>query len=63
MHVYEPQENCPAGEVATREFNFAFEDKERLKDFAAGCSAITYEFENVPVKPLWAIEELSLIHI
>ena len=58
LHVYEPQENCPAGEVATREFNFAFEDKERLKDFAAGCSAITYEFENVPVKPLWAIEEM-----
>ena len=58
LHVYEPQENCPAGEVATREFNFAYEDKERLKDFAAGCSAITYEFENVPVKPLWAIEEM-----
>ncbi|MBT5903855.1 MAG: 5-(carboxyamino)imidazole ribonucleotide synthase [Opitutaceae bacterium] len=57
LHVYEPQENCPAGEVATREFNSAYTDKERLKEFAQGCAAITYEFENVPVKPLWAIED------
>ncbi len=59
IHVYEPQENCPAGEVATREFNHSYDDLPRLKEFARGCAAITYEFENVPVKPLWAIEEFA----
>jgi len=58
LHVFEPQENCPAGEVASREFNFDYRDVERLKEFARGCAAVTYEFENVPVKPLWAIEEI-----
>ncbi len=58
MHVYEPQENCPAGEVATREFNFDYREVERLKEFARGCAAVTYEFENVPVKPLWEIESV-----
>lgn len=58
IHVFEPQEDCPAGEVASREFNSDYKDKERLREFAEGCAAITYEFENVPVKPLWAIEDL-----
>lgn len=58
LHVFEPQENCPAGEVASREFNFDYHEVERLKEFARGCAAVTYEFENVPVKPLWEIEKL-----
>jgi 5-(carboxyamino)imidazole ribonucleotide synthase len=58
IHVFEPQENCPAGEVASREFNASYEDIERLREFARGCAVITYEFENVPVKPLWKIENL-----
>jgi 5-(carboxyamino)imidazole ribonucleotide synthase len=58
LHVFEPQENCPAGEVASREFNYAYTEVERLKEFARGCAAVTYEFENVPVKPLWEIEEI-----
>jgi len=58
LHVYDPQENCPAGEVATREFNSPYQSKARLREFAEGCAAITYEFENVPVKPLWDIEDV-----
>ncbi len=58
LHVYEPGENSPAGEVATREFNSSYKEIERLKDFARGCAAVTYEFENVPVEPLWEIESL-----
>lgn len=58
LHVYEPGENSPAGEVATREFNFPYKDKEALKRFAASCAAVTYEFENVPVEPLWDIEKI-----
>ncbi|MCF3651196.1 5-(carboxyamino)imidazole ribonucleotide synthase [Synoicihabitans lomoniglobus] len=58
LHVYEPAEDCPAGEVATREFNSPYKDIARLQDFARTCAAVTYEFENVPVEPLWEIEKL-----
>ncbi|WP_221032244.1 5-(carboxyamino)imidazole ribonucleotide synthase [Actomonas aquatica] len=58
LHVFEPGENSPAGEVATREFNSSYKEIERLKDFARGCAAVTYEFENVPVEPLWEIEKV-----
>jgi len=58
LHVYEPEDDSPAGEVATKEFNFPYKDKEQLRRFAKGCAAITYEFENVPVEPLWDIEKL-----
>lgn len=58
LHVYEPGEDSPAGEVATKEFNFPYKNKEQLNRFAKGCAAITYEFENVPVEPLWDIEKI-----
>lgn len=58
LHVYEPEAHCPAGEVATREFNAPYKDLESLREFARGCAAVTYEFENVPVEPLWEIESL-----
>ena len=58
LHVYEPQEDSPAGEVATREFNAPYKDLERLRDFARGCAALTYEFENIPVEPLWELEKI-----
>jgi len=26
------------------------------------CDVVTYEFENIPVEPLWEIEKLALLH-
>ncbi len=45
-----PAANC--GEVIRR----PFDDKEALEELAASCDVITYEFENVPVAALQAIE-------
>lgn len=59
VHIYEPAYDSPAGEVSAKEFNAPYTDRERLEEFARGCAAITYEFENVPVEPLWAIEKLT----
>lgn len=59
IHIYEPAYDSPAGEVSAKEFNAPYTDRERLEEFARGCAAITYEFENVPVEPLWAIEKLT----
>ncbi|MCC5024105.1 MAG: 5-(carboxyamino)imidazole ribonucleotide synthase [Candidatus Synoicihabitans palmerolidicus] len=58
LHVFEPAERCPAGEVASREYNANYKDIERLREFAQSCAAVTYEFENIPVEPLWEIEKL-----
>ena len=59
MHVYEPAPDSPAGEVAAREFNAPWRDAAQLAAFARSCAAVTYEFENVPVEPLWEIEKLT----
>jgi len=59
IHVYEPQAKCPAGAVADREVNAAYEDIAALSAFARECDTVTYEFENVPAAPLRAIEGLT----
>ncbi len=59
MHVYEPQTKCPAGVVADKEVNAAYEDIAALSAFARECDVVTYEFENVPSAPLRAIESLT----
>lgn len=56
-HVYEPAKDSPAGEVAAKEFNAPWTDETRLREFAESCAVVTYEFENVPVEPLWKIEQ------
>lgn len=59
VHIFEPVEDSPAGEVAAKEFNAPYTDVETLTAFARSCAAVTYEFENVPVEPLWKIEKLT----
>jgi 5-(carboxyamino)imidazole ribonucleotide synthase len=59
IHVYEPQEKCPAGAVADKEVNAPYEDIAALSAFAQECDVVTYEFENVPSVPLQAIEGLT----
>lgn len=59
IHVFEPQVKCPAGAVADKEVNAAYEDIAALSAFARECDVVTYEFENVPSAPLRAIEGLT----
>jgi 5-(carboxyamino)imidazole ribonucleotide synthase len=52
----DPSTNPPAaacGEVIQR----PFDDQDALDDLAASCDVVTYEFENVPVAALLAIED------
>jgi 5-(carboxyamino)imidazole ribonucleotide synthase len=59
VHIYEPEAHSPAGEVAAKEVNAPYTDVERLSDFVRDCDVVTYEFENIPVEPLWKIEKLA----
>ena len=62
VHIYEPEANGPAGEVAAAETNRPYTDTAALEAFARGVDVVTYEFENIPVEPLWAIEKLAPLH-
>jgi 5-(carboxyamino)imidazole ribonucleotide synthase len=48
VHIYAPDRDSPAFEVATQRTLAAYADEDALVRFARGVAAITYEFENVP---------------
>lgn len=50
--VLDPDKNSPAAQIAERHFCVAYDDYAALDEFAAGCAAITTEFENVPAATL-----------
>ncbi len=49
VHVYAPDRESVAAQVAARDVQAAWDDEPRLAAFAAACDAVTIEFENVPV--------------
>lgn len=57
-HIYAPPGDNVASHVAAETTLAAYEDTDALIAFAGVCDVVTYEFENVPVAPLRAIEKL-----
>ncbi|TCT13344.1 5-(carboxyamino)imidazole ribonucleotide synthase [Tepidamorphus gemmatus] len=55
-HVYCPDPDSPAFDVAAARTVAAYTDETALTAFAAGCDAVTFEFENVPAR---TVEVLS----
>lgn len=47
--VLEPQDECPAAQVASRQIVAGYDDGEALQELASCVDVVTYEFENVPV--------------
>jgi len=47
-HIYAPEADAPAAEVAWRTTQAAYDDAAALAAFAASVDAVTVEFENVP---------------
>ena len=56
VHIYCPEENCPAARVAAKATVAAYDDAKALAGFAAQCDVVTYEFENVPAQTVIEIE-------
>ncbi|MCL2657971.1 MAG: 5-(carboxyamino)imidazole ribonucleotide synthase [Betaproteobacteria bacterium] len=50
--VLDPDPNSPAGAAAERHLKAAYDDYAALDELAAGCAAVTTEFENVPAGTL-----------
>ena len=60
--IFEPGADCPASHVANRHIAAPFEDEDALRDFAAACDVITFEFENIPTSALDILEQLRPVH-
>ncbi|MEM7625768.1 MAG: 5-(carboxyamino)imidazole ribonucleotide synthase [Planctomycetota bacterium] len=48
VHVFCPEDDCPAAQVADEHTNAAYDDLDAVGTFAASVAVVTYEFENVP---------------
>jgi 5-(carboxyamino)imidazole ribonucleotide synthase len=57
-HVFSPDPDAPAGQVADRAWSAAYDDLDAVRAFAQSVSAITLEFENIPAPTVEEIEEL-----
>ncbi len=61
-HIFAPDRESVAAEVSADFTCAPWTDAAALTQFAAGCDVVTWEFENVPVGPLAAIEALLAPH-
>ncbi len=57
-HIFAPEKDSPAFEVAAHHTCAAYEDEAALAQFAKSVDAVTYEFENVPVSCVSFLEKL-----
>lgn len=48
IHVYSPESDTPAGQIADLEVTAPYDDLDRVRAFAEGVQVVTFEFENVP---------------
>ena len=58
-HIYAPEEESPAFQVAAGHTAADYLDLAALAEFAASVDAVTYEFENVPVAAVQFLEALK----
>jgi len=56
-HIYCPEANPPAGQVAHAVISAAHDDSRALGAFADSVDVITYEFENIPAETLKLLEK------
>ncbi|MGL5734603.1 MAG: 5-(carboxyamino)imidazole ribonucleotide synthase [Beijerinckiaceae bacterium] len=58
-HIYAPEADSPAFDIAAARTCAPYNDRAALTAFAGACDAITYEFENVPVETVDFLERLK----
>ena len=54
--VWDPDADAPAHKTADRSFSAPFTDLDTLQQFSSAVSAVTYEWENIPVAVAGALE-------
>ena len=59
VHTFSPEEDTPTGQVADVEVTADYDDVDALRAFAGSVDVVTFEFENVPIEAIDAIEALA----
>ncbi|MCL4266482.1 MAG: 5-(carboxyamino)imidazole ribonucleotide synthase [Anaerolineae bacterium] len=59
IHIFSPERDTPAGQVADLEICAAYDDLDAVRAFARGVDVVTYEFENVPAATAVACQEFA----
>ena len=61
VHVYSPEPDSPAGQLADREVVGAYADTEAVAAFAQTVDVLTFEFENIPSASAAAAQAHTLV--
>jgi 5-(carboxyamino)imidazole ribonucleotide synthase len=61
VHTFSPDSDTPTGQVADVEVTAAYEDLDRVREFARGVKVVTFEFENVPAATAAAAAESAVV--
>jgi 5-(carboxyamino)imidazole ribonucleotide synthase len=59
VHTFSPEDDSPTGQLADLEVTASFEDLDALRTFARSVDVVTFEFENVPIEAIDAVEALA----
>jgi 5-(carboxyamino)imidazole ribonucleotide synthase len=59
VHTFSPDDDTPTGQVADLEVAAEYTDLDALRAFARNVRVVTFEFENVPIEAVEAVEECA----
>ncbi|MGE3840586.1 MAG: 5-(carboxyamino)imidazole ribonucleotide synthase [Vicinamibacterales bacterium] len=59
VHVFSPDDDTPAGQVADVEIAGSYDDLDAVRGFARRVQAVTFEFENVPAETAAAAAQFA----
>ena len=62
LHVFSPERDTPAGQVADREVAAPYQDLDAVRAFARAVDVVTFEFENVPAATAAAAAGHAPVH-
>ena len=52
VHAFDPQPDCPAGQICDVEVNAPFLDRAAIESFARAVDVVSFEFENIPIEAI-----------
>lgn len=60
-HIYTPEQNSPASQVAAHTTIADYDDKQALTNFAKWVDVISYEFENIPAETIKILKRAKAV--
>jgi 5-(carboxyamino)imidazole ribonucleotide synthase len=59
VHTFSPEDDTPTGQVADVEVAASYDDLDALRAFSRNVDVVTFEFENVPIEAVDAVEAFA----